>query len=79
METKIEMAIVPEFKLVSDPAIARKLLKDGYRIADIKAKKGHERESVFIFKVENGFMEKMGEYIADRKESKAARQEKTEE
>ena len=40
MENKIEMAVLPEYKIVSDPAIARKLLKDGYRIADIKPKRG---------------------------------------
>lgn len=79
METKIEMAVVPEFKIVSDPSIVRKLLKDGYRIADIKPKKGHERESVFVFKVENGFMEKMGEYIKAKKDGKGNKEEKTEE
>ena len=39
MKTEIEMAIVPEGKIVSDASIARKLIRDGYRIIDIKPKK----------------------------------------
>lgn len=68
METNnIEMAVVPQSKIVADAPIARKLLKDGYRIVDIKPKRGHQRESVFVFETSSGFMEKMEEYINDRK------------
>lgn len=74
MEQKVEMAVVPnkvenenkDFKVVSDPSIARKLLKDGFTIADIKSKKSYPRESVFVFKVEDGFMDKLNGYLESR-------------
>lgn len=75
---ELEFAVVPEentCKLVTDVAIARKLLKDGYHIVDIKPKRGHERETVFIFEVVPGFMEKMGEYIQMRKERRTTKEE----
>ena len=79
MEAKnIELGVVPEkeCKIVSDAAISRKLLKDGFRIVDIKPKRGHTRESIFVFEVVPGFMEKMGEYVAERKASKEEKKEK---
>ncbi len=36
-------------KLIFSPTVARKLLKRGNVIVDIKPKKGKENESVFIF------------------------------
>lgn len=74
MENKIELGVVPEKeyintpKIVPDAAIARRLLKDGYRIVDIKPKRGYPHESIFVFEATNGFMEKMQEYIRERKE-----------
>lgn len=67
---QIELAIVPEkeYKVVSDASIARKLLKDGYRIVDIKPKVGTPRATVFVFAVEGDFMNTMGRYIQERKE-----------
>ena len=73
MENKIELGVVEEqktCKIVSDASIARRLLKDGYRIIDIKPKRGHERESIFVFAVEGNFMEVMGKYIQESKEKK---------
>lgn len=69
---EIEMAVVPEknYKVVSTPSIARKLLKDGYRVADIKPKHGHERETIFVFEVSGDFMNKLTEYIKEKKEVK---------
>ncbi len=64
------MAVVPQCKIVADASVARKLLKDGYKVVDIKPKKGRERESIFIFEVVPGFMEKMGEYIEEKKNKK---------
>lgn len=66
---QIEMAVVPEKenKIVSEASIARKLLKDGYRVVDIKPKRNRERETIFVFKNENGFMNKLSEYIQERK------------
>ena len=44
--------------------VARKLLKDGYVIADIKPDKTDMdgKRSVFVFKNENNIMEKIKEY-----------------
>lgn len=71
MENNIEFAVVPKPKVVSDPAISRKLLKDGYRIIDIKPKRGREKETVFIFENTNGFIDKLNEYLNDRKEKRS--------
>ena len=71
METNnIEFGVVPDKngKIVSDAAIARKLLKDGYRIIDIKPKRGHERETIFVFENSGDFIEKMNQYVNERKE-----------
>lgn len=74
---QIDMAVVPEKenKIVSEASIARKLLKDGYRVVDIKPKRGHERETIFIFKNEYGFMDKLGEYIQERRDKYAKKEE----
>jgi len=40
---------------VFKPEVARKLLKKGYVISDIKPKKESPNESIFIFKNELGF------------------------
>ena len=74
---KIEMAVVPnnEFKIVSDASIARKLLHDGYRVVDIKPKRGHERETIFVFVAEGGLLDAMHKYIEERKERFSKREE----
>lgn len=71
----IDMAVLPKCKIVSEASVARKLLKDGYRIIDIKAKKDRPRESVFIFEVVPGFMEKVEEYQAERRNKFAKKDE----
>ena len=71
METnKIELGVVSEKngKIVSEASIARKLLKDGYHIIDIKPKRGHARESVYVFENVAGFMDKFEQYVNERKE-----------
>lgn len=75
METRVEIAVVPENKIVVDAPVARRLLKDGYEVVDIKPKKGHPRESIFVFKTVPGFMEKMNEYLSERKEKRANKEE----
>ena len=67
---RIELGVVPEktYKVVSDPVIARKLLQDGFRVIDIKAKKHAPKETVFFFFFENGFYDKMQQYIQERKD-----------
>jgi len=74
---QIDMAVVPEKgnKIVSEASIARKLLKDGYRIVDIKPKRGRNKETIFVFKNEYDFMEKLSEYIKERKERYAKKEE----
>lgn len=44
--------------------VARRLLKDGYTITDIKPDKTDEdgKRTVFVFKNENNIMEKIKEY-----------------
>lgn len=71
MDKRIELGVVPgkEYKIVTSAAIARKLLKDGFVIADIKPKRGHERETIFVFEVVEGFIDKLEQYAAERRES----------
>ena len=63
--SRFETAVVPQNKIVTEAAVARRLLKDGYKVIDIKPKKGSARESVFIFEVAPGFMEKLNAYISE--------------
>ena len=42
-------------KIVMYPNVARKLLKLGYKIVDIKPKKEDARSSLFVFAVEGNF------------------------
>ena len=71
MDKRIELGVVPgkEYKIVTSAAIARKLLKDGFVIADIKPKRGHERETIFVFEIADGFIGKLEQYAAERRES----------
>ena len=74
---QIDMAVVPEKenKIVSEASIARKLLKDGFKMVDIKPKRNHERETIFVFEISDGFMDKMDEYITAKKNSKKEKKE----
>lgn len=63
----VEMAVLPKGKIVPEASIARKLLKDGYKIIDIKPKKSNHHESAFVFEVVPGLIEKVDEYTAERK------------
>lgn len=66
--TNIEMAVVPEktTKVVPDPVIARKLIQEGYSIIDIKPKKNFPKETAFVFKVTDGFMEDLNKLIEEK-------------
>lgn len=44
-----------ETKLIFSPTVARKLLKLGYVIVDIKPKRENKNESVFIFENTENF------------------------
>ena len=63
----VEMAVLPKGKIVTEASMARKLIKDGYRVIDIKPKRGKARESVFVFEDVPGLSEKVDEYFQDRK------------
>lgn len=71
---KIELGVVPEkanekeYKIVTEAAVARKLLKDGFTVADIKPKRGRVKETIFVFKVEDGLMDKIAQYTKDRED-----------
>lgn len=77
MDSKVELGVVNEkvYKVVNNAAISRKLLKDGYRIADIKPKRGHERETIFVFEVVPGFTEALEKYIEERRKVSAKEEE----
>lgn len=70
-----ETAVVPQCKVVAEASIARKLLKDGYKVVDIKPKRNHERESIFLFEVVPGFMETMNKYIDEKKNRVKSKEE----
>lgn len=42
-----------ESKLIFKPEIARKLLKQGHTIIDIKANRNNSDMSIFVFKIDN--------------------------
>ena len=54
---KIERAKDPEGVVIIQPGAARKLLKEGFEIIDIKAKRDFQNETVFVFKKEDGLFE----------------------
>lgn len=51
-----------ETKLILQGDLARYLLKKGYQIVDIKAKKENPQSTVFVFKVEEGFFEALSNW-----------------
>ena len=44
-------------KIIIKAELARKLLKKGYRIIDIKARRENTDATVFVFQVEGGFID----------------------
>ena len=46
-----------ETKIIFQGDLARYLLKKGYQVVDIKARKDNPQASVFVFKVEEGLMD----------------------
>lgn len=47
---------------VFSPAVARKLLRDGYRVVDIKPSRTDPRRTIFLFEVEPGFLDALQRY-----------------
>lgn len=54
---KIERARDTEGVVIIQPGAARKLLKEGFEIIDIKAKRDFQNETVFVFRKEKGLYE----------------------
>lgn len=75
--SEIEFGVVPEkkTKIVMDAPIARKLLKDGFKIVDIKPKRDHPRETIFVFENSAEFADKLNQYIEERKEASKKKEE----
>lgn len=70
MDNEVVMAVVPEnaCKVVSDPTIARKLIKQGFNVIDIKPKKRFPRETVFVFEVKGDFMAQLNQYLEEKQD-----------
>lgn len=57
-----------ETKIVIHPYIARRLLKRGYMIVDIKAQKEDSARTLFVFYVEGCFMQDFSELMEEYEE-----------
>jgi hypothetical protein len=61
-----------EYKLVFNSGVARRLLKMGVNIADIKADKNNPDKTVFVFKRTDDFEEAFAQINREIAETKAA-------
>lgn len=62
-------------RLVTDPRIARKLLKKGYVVIDIKPNKSNPDKSVFIFENTEEFKVALEEVTAEIKTKEEVKEE----
>lgn len=46
-------------KLIFSPQLAQYLLHSGFTIVELKPKRNYENETVFVFKLEDGFEDAM--------------------
>lgn len=53
-------------KLIFSPQLAQYLLHNGYTIVELKRKRGNERETVFVFEVEEGFDECVRAWLGEK-------------
>ena len=60
---------VEQTKVVLYPNIARKLLKMGYRIIDLKPKKENAKGTLFVFAVEGNFTKDFSDLMAEMQTS----------
>lgn len=65
-------------RLVTDPRVARKLLKKGYVVIDIKPNKSNPDKSVFIFENTEEFKVALEEVTAEIKVKEEVKEEITE-
>lgn len=61
-----------EFQSVFSPAIARQLIRDGFRVYDIKADKLDRSKTIFIFEATPAFCEAFALIRSDRAEKHVA-------
>lgn len=50
-------------KLIFSPQLAQWLLHNNYSIVDLKPKRDFPNETVFVFKVENGFQDSIAAWL----------------
>ena len=60
------MENIRETKLIFAPNIARKLLKCGCSIVDIKANKEDQNKTVFVFKNDEHFQQSLSSILQDK-------------
>lgn len=48
--------------VIFNPALARNLLKEGYKIIDIKPNRSEPERTVFVFLVQDGLMDIVNNY-----------------
>lgn len=81
--TEMITAVIPEKqgRIISDPSLARKLIRNGFALIDIKPKRKYPRESVFVFDNTDDFNEMLEVFIKEREEERAEKKaaEKAEE
>jgi hypothetical protein len=53
-------------KLIFSPQLAQYLLREGFTIVELKPKKNTVNETVFVFRVDNGFSEAIDAWMADK-------------
>lgn len=56
-------------KVVQFPFVARRLLKLGYQIVDLKPKKENRQKTLFVFKVEGEFQEDFSKIMDELRHS----------
>ena len=52
-------------KIIITAELARKLLQKGYRIIDIKPRRGSTDASVFVFQIEEGFIDDFYKFLKE--------------
>jgi hypothetical protein len=70
--------IKKEFKLVFNSGVARRLLKMGVNIADIKADRANPDKTVFVFKNDEVFQKEFERLNKEIAEAKAAQEDDSE-
>lgn len=61
-----------DFKVITNPTVARKLCKKGFYIVDIKKLKGSVDGTAFIFNNTPEFQTALGEIVAEKKKNAEA-------